>query len=83
MLRTTDNNCGKEIEKDYLSDLNLIANRKISDLIFEDNPNLLVFPNDLNCKIRSKADTHSVLKRTVIPGQNGHPFRFKADTRSG
>ena len=48
MLRTTDNNCGKEIEKDFLPDLNLIANKKISDLILEDNPNLLVFPNDLN-----------------------------------
>ncbi len=48
MLRTTDNNCGKEIEKDFLPDLNLIANKKISDIILEDNPNLLVFPDDLN-----------------------------------
>lgn len=48
MLRTTDNNCGKEIGKEFLPDLNLIANKKISNLILEDNPNLLVFPNDLN-----------------------------------
>lgn len=48
MLITTDNNCGIEIEKDLLPDLNLIANKKISDLILEDNPNLLVFPKNLN-----------------------------------
>jgi len=47
MLRTTDNNCGIEIEKNYIPDFDIVANRRISDLISEDNPNLLIFPNDL------------------------------------
>lgn len=32
------------------------------------------------CKIRSKAVTHSVLRRTPVPDESGHPFRAKADT---
>ena len=48
MLRTTDNNCGIEIDKDYIPDFNLISNKKIGDLISDENPNLLVFPNDLD-----------------------------------
>lgn len=48
MLRTTDNNCGVEIENGFIPDFEKIANKKISSLISEVNPNLLVFPNDLN-----------------------------------
>ncbi len=49
MPRTTDNNCGNfQIEKDLIPDFELIANKKISRLISEDNPNLLIFPNDLS-----------------------------------
>ena len=48
MLRTTDNNGGKEIEKLFLPDFAIIANKRIGSLISDDNPNLLVFPNDLN-----------------------------------
>ena len=48
MLRTTDNNGGKEIEKLFLPDFAIIANKSIGSLISDDNPNLLVFPNDLN-----------------------------------
>lgn len=48
MLRTTDNNGGKEIEAHFLPDFGIIANKRISNLISEDNPNLLIFPNDLN-----------------------------------
>ncbi|MBX0332948.1 hypothetical protein K3G39_06835 [Pontibacter sp. HSC-14F20] len=48
MLRTTDNNCGIEVGTNLLPDLKLIANKKISSLISDDNPNLLVFPNDLS-----------------------------------
>lgn len=48
MLRTTDNNGGKEIEAHFLPDFGIIANKRISNLISDDNPNLLVFPNDLN-----------------------------------
>jgi 5-methylcytosine-specific restriction endonuclease McrBC regulatory subunit McrC len=48
MLKTTDNNGGKEIEAHFLPDFGIIANKKISNLISDDNPNLLVFPNDLN-----------------------------------
>lgn len=47
MLRTTDNNCGTEIEIGYIPDLDIIANKRISSLISEENQNLLVFPNDL------------------------------------
>jgi 5-methylcytosine-specific restriction enzyme subunit McrC len=46
MLRTTDNNGGKEISEHFLPDIGLIANKKISELISEENSNLLVFPND-------------------------------------
>lgn len=48
MLRTTDNNGGKEIEAHFLPDFGIIANKRISNLISDDNPNLLIFPNDLN-----------------------------------
>lgn len=48
MLRTTDNNRGIDIDKNFISDLNIIANKKISNLIFEENPNLLIFPTSLN-----------------------------------
>lgn len=48
MLRTTDNNCGIEIEKNYIPDFDIVANKRISNLISEDNPNLLIFPNDLS-----------------------------------
>ena len=48
MLRTTDNNCGIEIENDLISDFELIANKRIDSLISEKNPNLLIFPNDLS-----------------------------------
>jgi 5-methylcytosine-specific restriction enzyme subunit McrC len=48
MLRTTDNNGGKEIEKHFLSDFAIIANKRIRSLISDNNQNLLVFPNDFN-----------------------------------
>lgn len=48
MLRTTDNNCGIEIEKVLIPNFELIANKRISSLVSEDNPNLLVFPVDLS-----------------------------------
>jgi len=48
MLKVTDNNCGVKIEKELIPDLKLIANKRISSLISEDNPNLLIFPNDLS-----------------------------------
>lgn len=48
MLRTTDNNGGEEIETHFLPDFGIIANKRISNLISDDNPNLLVFPDDLN-----------------------------------
>ena len=48
MLKVTDNNCGELIDERFVSDLEIIANRKISSLISEDNPNLLIFPNDLS-----------------------------------
>lgn len=48
MLRVTDNNCGKVIDERFVPDLEIIANKKISSLISEDNPNLLIFPNDLS-----------------------------------
>ncbi len=34
------------------------------------------------CKIWIKTDTHSVLTRTGIPEQHGHPFRWQADSHS-
>lgn len=40
-----DNNCSD----DDIQNLRKIADVKIKDLSFEDNPNLLVFPRDLNC----------------------------------
>lgn len=48
MLKVTDNNCGEEIDERFVTDLEIIANRKISSIISEDNPNLLIFPNDLS-----------------------------------
>ena len=48
MLRTTDNNGGKEIEAHFLPDFGIIANKRICNLISDDNSNLLIFPNDLN-----------------------------------
>ena len=40
-----DNNCSD----DDIQNLRKIADVKIKDLSFEDNPNLLIFPRDLNC----------------------------------
>lgn len=40
-----DNNCSD----DDIRNLRKIADVKIKDLSFEDNPNLLIFPRDLNC----------------------------------
>lgn len=40
-----DNNCSD----DDIQNLRKIADVKIKDLSFDDNPNLLVFPRDLNC----------------------------------
>ncbi len=48
MLRTTDNNGGKEIERHFLPDFGIIANKRIGSLISNENPNLLVFPNDFS-----------------------------------
>ncbi|MDO5717315.1 MAG: restriction endonuclease, partial [Tissierellia bacterium] len=46
MLITTDNNCGKEIDCRFIPDFQRIANKTIGSLTIEDNPNLLIFPND-------------------------------------
>ena len=40
-----DNNCSD----DDIQNLRKIADVKIKDLSFDDNPNLLIFPRDLNC----------------------------------
>ncbi len=37
-----------EIEKHFLPDFGIIANKTIGSLISDDNPNLLIFPNDLS-----------------------------------
>ncbi len=48
MLKTTDNNCGIKIDSALNADFGKIANKKIQDLLSDENPNLLIFPNDLN-----------------------------------
>jgi len=49
MLKTTDNNCGSlKLSSNHVSNLSIIANKKIGSLISTDNTNLLIFPHDLN-----------------------------------
>ncbi|WP_162339909.1 McrC family protein [Cyclobacterium salsum] len=70
MLRTTDNNGGKEIEAHFLPDFGIIANKRISNLISDDNPNLLIFPNDLNQNSDKISEEHifSLLDSTLTTG---------------
>ena len=58
LLQITDNHDWKDCRSFFIDDncsdddiqnLRKIADVKIKDLSFEDNPNLLVFPRDLNC----------------------------------
>lgn len=63
-----DNNCSD----DDIQNLRKIADVKIKDLSFDDNPNLLVFPRDLNChgdKI-SESDIISMNHRDEISTSN-------------
>ena len=56
IIRTTDNNCGKPIsqlaDKD-IKDLNVIANKKLCNIKLEENPDLLVFPQNWQLGIDS------------------------------
>lgn len=58
LLQITDNHDWKDCRSffidnnfsdDDIQNLRKIADVKIKDLSFEDNPNLLIFPRDLNC----------------------------------
>ncbi|MBQ2852053.1 MAG: hypothetical protein IJE76_01520 [Bacteroidales bacterium] len=58
LLQITDNHDWKDCRSFFIDDncsdddiqnLRKIADVKIKDLSFEDNPNLLIFPRDLNC----------------------------------
>jgi 5-methylcytosine-specific restriction endonuclease McrBC regulatory subunit McrC len=49
MHRTTDNNCGNyEVADFHIDNFQKIANVKICDIRFEENQNLLIFPDCLN-----------------------------------
>ncbi|MCL2284512.1 MAG: McrC family protein, partial [Fibromonadales bacterium] len=48
-MKTTDNNCGKpisELGEGKIEHLDFIANKKLRDINLEDNPNLLIFPQN-------------------------------------